>query len=767
MVAYGRKKRAPDPRHARFYTEPTLNRPTRAVPGRVEGHDDHGGGRQVDAELVALAEAHGVATWYEDWHRERRAVSAESVIGVLGLLGVEAGTPADVRRELAAARAARSGDRLPGTVVLRAGRSRPLAAPGSVLLEDGTEIPVTDSVPADLPLGWHRLTSGDQQATLVIVPTELPEPPETWGWMLQLYALHSADSWGIGDLGDLRTFTTEAGHGAGLILLNPLHAVTPTLPVPSSPYSPSSRRFANPLYLRVADTDAYRRADPGLRDQVDALRPGPTADGLIDYTAVWQAKRAALQLLWPLAGPVDLDADPGRTDFATFCALAETHGPDWHTWPAELRRPDAPAVAQARAELRDRVAFHAWLQELCDAQLAAANEAARTAGMPVGIVHDLAVGIDPSGADGWLLQDVLAAGVHAGAPPDAFNQLGQDWGLAAWRPDQLDATGYAAYRDMLQRIFRRAGGLRVDHVAGLWRLWWVPPGAGAAEGTYVHYDPEAMLGILALEAHRAGAVVIGEDLGTVLPEVTEGLQRMNMLGSAVLWFTRDDTDPEGGYLPPGRYPRNALASISTHDLPTASGFLVGEQVRVRAELDQLIGSVEDERAHADADRAQLLAMLRAEDLIDADSSNEDVVVAMHAALARTPCRFIVASLYDVLGEVRQPNLPGTTDEYPNWRMPLAEGLEEIAADPRVERIAGVLGLRRPARGTSMPTTEGVAMGFLDKAKDLADKHDEQVDQGIEKAGDQIDQRTGDKYSGQIDKGVDQAQQRTGAGDTQP
>jgi 4-alpha-glucanotransferase len=651
------------------------------------------GRAKIDGDVAALAEAHGVATWYEDWHRERREVSAESVVGVLGLLGVDATTPAATRAALAAVRTAREQQKLPGTVVVREGEGRPLATPGTIILEDGTELAAPD-VPADLPLGWHRLIVGEQDVALVVVPTELPEPPETWGWMLQLYALHSAASWGMGDLGDLGTFVQQS-HGAGLILLNPLHAITPTLPVPSSPYSPSSRRFANPLYLRVADTDEYRRADPGLRDQVDALRPGPAADGLIDYSAVWQAKRAALQLLWPLAGPVDLDADPGLTDFATFCALAEAHGANWHDWPAELHRPDSPAVRAARSG--ERVAFHVWLQRLLDAQLDAANDAARATGMPVGVVHDLAVGIDPSGADGWLLQDVLAAGVHAGAPPDAFNQLGQDWGLAAWRPDQLIETGYAAYRDMLRRIFRHAGGLRVDHVAGLWRLWWVPPGMGAAEGTYVRYDPEAMLGILALEAQRHGAVVIGEDLGTVLPVVTDGLERMNMLGSAVLWFTRDYDDPDDAFVPAARYPRNALASISTHDLPTAPGFLAGQQVRVRAALGQLAGPVEEEERSAEKDRAALLELLRAESLITKESPNEEIVVAMHEFLARTPCRFVTASLYDVLGELDQPNLPGTTDEYPNWRMPLAASLEQIGADPRMRRIAEVLSERGATR----------------------------------------------------------------------
>jgi 4-alpha-glucanotransferase len=640
----------------------------------------------MNSDLEKLAEAHGVATWYEDWRRDRVEVSAESVIGVLGLLGVDAATPEAVGRELAVIERSRAERRLPGTLIVRQGTGRELAAPGTITLEEGSTLEV-DSVPDDLPLGWHRLTTAGQEVTLVVVPTELPEPPKIWGWMLQLYSLHSAASWGMGDLGDLRTFV-EHSQGAGLILLNPLHAVTPTLPIPSSPYSPSSRRFVNPLYLRVSDTAAYRRADRALRERVDALRPAPAADGLIDYGAVWQAKRAALELLWPLAGEVDLTADPGLTDFAVFCALAEEHGANWHEWPAELRRPDSPAV---RAYESDRIAFHVWLQQLLEEQLAAANAAARERGMPVGVVHDLAVGIDPSGADSWLLQDVLAEGVHTGAPPDAFNQLGQDWGLAAWRPDRLIETGYAAYRDMLARIFRRAGGLRVDHAAGLWRLWWVPPGMGAAGGTYVHYDPEAMVGILALEARRAGAVVVGEDLGTVEPVVTERMEQMNMLGSAVLWFTRDDADPGRGYRRAADYPRNAMASISTHDLPTAAGFLVGEQVRVRAELGQLADSVEEEQRDADKDRAQLLARLTAEGLIHASSTNQDIVVAMHEFLARTPCRFVLASMYDVLGELSQPNLPGTSDQYPNWRMPLAASVDDIIADPQFGRIAEALG----------------------------------------------------------------------------
>ncbi|BCY14818.1 4-alpha-glucanotransferase [Actinoplanes sp. L3-i22] len=638
----------------------------------------------MDAKLEALAAAYGVATRYENFQRRDTEVAPESVIGVLGLLGVDAATPAAVEAALAGVK---TSDDLPGTIVLREGQRRELPASAELILEDGTVRTV--SVLADLPLGWHRLG----RTTVVVVPVELPQPPATWGWMLQLYALHSAESWGMGDLGDLRSFVEQCGD-AGLVLLNPLHAITPVPPVPASPYSPSSRRFANPMYLRISDTAEYRGADQAVQNRIDALKP--KAEKLIDYTAVWEAKLAALELLWPLAEPVDLADDPGLTDFARFCALAERHGPNWQAWPEELRRPDAPAVLAYRS---DRIAFHAWVQRLVEQQLNLAREAA--AGMPVGIVHDLAVGIDPTGADGWLLQDSLAPGVRAGAPPDAFNQLGQDWGLAAWRPDTLIETGYAAYRDMLRRIFRHAGGLRVDHVAGLWRLWWVPPGMGPAEGTYVHYDPEAMLGILALEAQRAGAVVIGEDLGTVLPEMTDTLERMNMLGSSVLWFTRDwDT---GEFRPSADYRRNALASISTHDLPTAAGFLAGAQVEVRARLGQLAGTAEQEWATWRADKAALLDRLRAEGLLDSERP-EDVVLAMHEFLARTPCRLVTASLYDVLLDERQPNLPGTFDEYPNWRIPLRPALPEVYTDPLFRKVAEILGKRNT--GTTEAEVKG-------------------------------------------------------------
>ncbi len=630
----------------------------------------------MDTELEELAAAHGVATWYRDARRQRVNVDPEVVRRVLGLLGVGADTPAQVRDALAAAR--QPGP--PGTVVLREGRSWKIQDPGVLTDEHGGEIPVTQAIPAGLPPGWYTLATGDASTTVLVAPPALPEPPCTWGWMLQLYALRSASSWGIGDLADLAAFIhwTATAHGAGAVLVNPLHAVTPTHPVQSSPYSPSSRRFVNPLYLSVINIGAYRRGGPALRAEVDALQVRPRER--IDYDTVWRAKRAALELLWRADGAPHPAMSDGLRDFATFCALAEQHGPRWSSWPVMLRH---PATASADPQ---RVAFHAWVQQQCTEQLTATRDAAR--GMAIGVVHDLAVGVDPEGADAWALQDVLAIGTTVGAPPDTFNQQGQDWGLPPWRPDRLAATGYAAYRDMLRAVLTHADGLRIDHVAGLWRLWWVPPGASPAQGTYVHYDAEAMLATLALEAHRAGAVVIGEDLGTVEPEVTEALAAQRMLGCAVLWFARDEDAPGTPLLAPRRWPQRAAASISTHDLPTAVGFLRGEHVRARAVLG-LLNDEAAEWAQAAAERAELLALLRAEGLLTAETE-EDVVVAMHALLARTPARLLLASPYDAVGEIRQPNLPGTVDEYPNWRLPLPVTLEELRRDPRVERVVAAL-----------------------------------------------------------------------------
>ncbi|HEX3814729.1 MAG TPA: 4-alpha-glucanotransferase [Mycobacteriales bacterium] len=638
----------------------------------------------MDDRLGRLADAHGVATSYTDAQGEQHVVDRSVVVAVLGHLGVDASSAAAIETALA------RGNSRTTTLVLTPGQQHAIAEPGLLTTENGVERPVSDSLPADLPIGYHRLrrASSEQSATgeqtVIVAPARLSEPASAWGWMLQLYALRSEKSWGIGDLGDLGDFADWARQlGAGAILVNPLNAITPTLPVRRSPYSPSSRSFANPLYLSITRTAEFAAADEQTRARVIALQPDGDGE-LLDYDAVWTAKEQALRLLRPYAHANE-PADRQLRDFATFCALAEKHGPDWRHWPAQLRDPGGAAVARARIELADAIDFHSWVQHLCATQLAATRRDG------IAIIHDLPVGVDAGGADAWALQDMLATGVRVGAPPDPFNQQGQDWDLPPWRPDRLAAAGYTPLRDMLARELRTADGLRVDHVAGLWRLWWIPPGQPPHRGTYVSYDAAALLAVLTVEAHRAGAMVIGEDLGTVRAEVTEALHARDMASSVVLWFARDGQR----HRPPRDWPRAAMASVSTHDLPTAAGFLSGEQVRVRAELGVLARPVAEEERAAEADRRALLDLIAEEGLAGPDATEAELLVALHALLARAPSRLLLASLTDVLADRRQPNMPGTIDEYPNWRLKLSRTLEQLGTDEGLLRCIAPLRAARP------------------------------------------------------------------------
>jgi 4-alpha-glucanotransferase len=317
--------------------------------------------------------------------------------------------------------------------------------------------------------------------------------------------------------------------------------------------------------------------------------------------------------------------------------------------------------------------------------------------MAIGVVHDLAVGTDPAGADGWALQDALAHGARIGAPPDSFNQQGQDWGMPPWHPRGLAELGYAPVRDMLRSLLRYAGGVRIDHVLGLFRAWWVPADGSARDGTYVSYDADALLGVITLEAAKAGAVVIGEDLGTVPPGVRRTLRERGVLGTSVLWFERDqpaDGKP-GGLVPPNRWREEAAASVTTHDLPTALGWLRGEHVKVRASLG-LLDDPDAELASWQRERTELVALLVDHGLTRSDADEDALVLALHTFLAATPCRVVLAAPADAVGDLRQPNLPGTTDEYPNWRLPIADAagramfLGDLLADPRTSRLAAVL-----------------------------------------------------------------------------
>ena len=669
--------------------------------------------------LESLAAAHGVATSYVDFADRPTEVAPTAIVAALAALGVDAASDEAVDAALAEVSAAPWRRLLPPSVILRGlpGEVVLHAAEGvavtlEVELEDGSRrsVPVDGPVSArrdgrvrwtvplaDLPLGWHRLRATaaevSGEAVLLVAPRRIELPAgltRTWGWMVQLYSLRSASSWAMGDYADLRTVVeASAADGAGVVLLNPLHAETPVAPINPSPYSPSSRRFRSALYLHIEDIPEYAAAPAAVRAAVDALRPDAEPDR-IPRDPVWRAKLAALELLWPLRRVDELGAwraEQGRPleDFALFCALAEQHGVPWQSWPADLRRPDGTGVEPARARHAERVGFWCWVQLLVDEQLAGLGS-----DLVVGVIHDLAVGVDAGGADAWALQDALALNTTVGAPPDSFNQQGQDWGLPPWRPDRLAELGYLPFRDVVRGVLRHAGGLRIDHIMGLFRLWWVPAGATAAAGTYVSYDADAMLAVLALEASRAGALVVGEDLGTVEDRVRTGLAEAGVLGSSVLWFETDD----GAFLPPEQWRELSLATVTTHDLPTAAGFLAEEHVRVRDELGQLGLPVREERERVRTERAALLDRLRDSGLLEAHGG--DVVLAMHAMLTASPSRLVLAAFGDAARDLRQPNLPGTVDDYPNWRLPVADGsgrplgLEELLALPGVRRLAALL-----------------------------------------------------------------------------
>ena len=546
-------------------------------------------------------------------------------------------------------------------------------------------------------------------------PATVATPPaRAWGLAAQLYSVRSRQSWGHGDLADLADLAAWSASdlGAGFLLVNPMHAAEPLPPVSASPYLPMSRRFLSPLYLRIEDIPEYASLTASDRVRIDSLaaplRARNTSSELIDRDEVWRAKRAALEMIYarPLGASRRAEFEAYQAaqgqplaDWALWCALAEEHGPDWREWPPPLREAGSPDVARARVRLAAQAEFHAWLQWLAEAQLAAAQGAARAAGMPIGIITDLAVGCHPGGADAWAWRDVLVTGMSVGAPPDEFNQRGQDWNQPPWHPQRLAAQDYAPLAGLMGAGLRHAGGLRVDHVMGLFRLWWVPEGMSPDQGTYVHYDHEGMVGVLADQAAGAGSLAVGEDLGTVEPWIQEYLAGRGILGTSMLWFERG---PDGVPLPPGKWRRNCLAMVGTHDVPPVAAFVTGEQVELRSRLGLLTRGYAEERRDAEASVAALSRALTAEGLLEPGQrpSAAEFTVACYAYLARTPALLVGVSLPDAVGDRRPQNMPGTTSEYPNWRVPLCDGegravsLDELADSRSVREVARVLaGLR--------------------------------------------------------------------------
>ncbi|HXA30049.1 MAG TPA: 4-alpha-glucanotransferase [Candidatus Angelobacter sp.] len=621
--------------------------------------------RGGDAELVARARAWGVEPSWEDAksaHHQVPAATLEAILGVLG--GLERPEP--------------PGD-AEGPLVVRTGA--PLTAAGVVRTEDGDEVRVEPGRRARLPIGHHHLAlDGGGTRPLIVSPgrCHLPAGLRTWGWAAQLYSLRSARSWGLGDYGDLAELAAwSAGLDAGVLLLNPLHYSTPVAPVPASPYSPGSRRFREPLYLCVEDLPGAAEAlgaDLGrLQRAAAALREAP----LLDRDAVFALKMPALRRVWEhtaQAGAAELDswrATQGADldAFGLWCALAEEHGADWRRWPASLHRRDSPAVAAEARRLARQARFHVWLQWQVDRQL-------RAAGREVALIHDLAIGVDPGGADAWLWPSAVAQGVHVGAPPDLFNTRGQDWGIAPFDAWALRAAAYRPFADTLRACVAGAGGLRIDHVMGLSRLFWIPPGASPRDGAYVRYPAADLFDVLALESVRASAFVVGEDLGTVEASVRRQLRARDVLSYRLLWFEERS---------PRRWPKRALGAVSTHDLPTVAGVWTGADIRAQVEA-----GTEPDVARNRALRAKLARLAD----LPARASVEDAVLGAHRALAGAPSALLLATLEDALAVEARPNLPGTVaPQWPSWSMPLPLPLEAIRELPLPRRIASLLAAR--------------------------------------------------------------------------
>ena len=554
-------------------------------------------------------------------------------------------------------------------------RGAPLPAIGDLTLEDGSALGPVATMPPDAPYGYHRLArdGGDEQL-IITGPRRCHLPPglRAWGWAVQLAATRSRRSWGIGDLADLRDLGAwSATAGAGFLAVGPLGAPNPGPRPEPSPYYPSTRRFGNPLYLRVEEVPGAERLADEL-PELAAAGHALNAERLIDRSRVASLKLGALERIWS-AGPHQPEfaswrAERGRSleRWATFVALTERLGPGWQQWPEPYRDPASSAVTAAAGEDADRVDFHAWLQWCFDRQLADASDAIRR-------VADMPVGVDPGGFDAWDWQGQLAMGASIGAPPDRFNTRGQDWGLPPFVPSRLRAAEYRPFIDTIHAQLRHAGGLRIDHVLGLFRLWWIPVGNDPTLGAYVRSHTHELLEIVALESHRAGAIVVGEDLGTVSSGVRRDLRRRRLLSTRLALFER---------VPPSGYPAQSFAGVTTHDLPTVAGAWNGADL-----ADQAAAGVAP-----DPDALQVLrsSLARAAGVVT-DAPLDEVVIRLHERVAGSPAALVAATLEDALRVEERTNLPGTVPPArQNWSLALPSPIEELADDPRVAALVGVL-----------------------------------------------------------------------------
>ena len=509
-----------------------------------------------------------------------------------------------------------------------------------------------------------------------------------WGIATQLYAVRSRLNWGLGDFGDLaRLVAVAAERGAAAVGLNPLHALFPDRAEQASPYAPNSRLFLNVLYIDVAAIPEFPGIEAaGLAEDIAAARDA----GLIDYPRVARVKLAGLRAAYDgfrakakALRRADFEAYRNEQGdalkrFACFEVLRMKHAPlPWPQWPAPWRQPDSATLKSFRAEHREECEFQEFMQWVASRQLRACKDTAGRAGMGIGLYTDLAVGIDPNGADAWSRQDAVLADFSIGAPPDEFNPAGQDWGLAPFNPRRLAADDFEPLRMLMRASMSHAGAVRMDHVLGLNRMFLIPHGSPAGDGAYVRYPFEAMLRVIAEESNRARCIVIGEDLGTVPDGFREQLSRWGLWSYRVMMFEREH---DGRFRAPETYPAEALATFNTHDLSTFRGWMTGADLATKHAIGIDPGETEEARAHA----RETLRWLLAE---RAPSYAPDDFVAVAAVLAQTPSRLVTVSLDDILGVVEQINIPGTVDQHPNWRHKLPADVEDLASNEGLKRVA--------------------------------------------------------------------------------
>jgi 4-alpha-glucanotransferase len=607
------------------------------------------------------------------------------------------------------------------------------------------------ALPQTLLLGYYEVkvwaqggsASAEAKFCLIVAPDRsylpdmLQKGARLWGVALQLYSLRSDRNWGIGDFQDLATVVEWAGKqlGAAMIGLNPLHALKNAKPYHISPYSPNSRLFLNDLYIDVeqvgecktAPEVQERLADPSFRAQLDAARKSE----LVDYNSVASAKRAVLDLCyrvflrdnfegtepdlkpktargWFFHHYVQQEGEP-LVQYALFQALederqfVQSRSVVWADWPEQYRTPTSEAVGEYKRRHMKKVRFFQYLQWLAADQLKGLVAKTHEAGMPIGFYHDLALGSDRYGADGWRFQDVLALKADCGAPPDAFAPEGQNWGFSPADPTRLRGSGYQYFIEVLRNNLRYGGAIRIDHVMALFRLFWIPRGLPASKGTYVHYPAEDLLAILALESTRAKALVIGEDLGTVPDWVRDRLGAAGVLSYRVFYFERTGS---GAWKSPASYPAQSLAVVTTHDLPTLGGYWESTDIETRAKLGLFPSDQARIKALAERqmEKAWMLAALKSEGLLPSGVSDDptqtpamttELAEAIHQYLARTPAWMVLANVEDVIGTRAQANVPGTVDQHPNWCRKLSVTVDELVRDPQFERLAAQLRSVRP------------------------------------------------------------------------